>query len=893
MPRKQATRRLYKHAYAQVFEQPWLLLPEKYTQIVELLTLRREGHEFSDDEIRERIGLFGDDEDDDTYYTIHDGVAVFPIEGTLFPRAGAFERISGATSTTQLHEQFRLAVNDPDVRAILLAIDSPGGAAVQVPEFADSIFAARSVKPIHAVSTGMMASGAYWLGSAASRAYVSTSASAGSIGVYLAHTDVSKAEEKYGRKTTLISAGRHKVDGNPYEPLTDQGRATLNERVSAIYDQFVAAVARNRGTSVETMRGPDGSGPAQGKVYLAEQAVAVGLVDGVRTLEQALAELQALVRKPAAATFAGPNRYVVPAVADTVPTPAASTLPAVSVPLLRGPHVNKQILAALFARGLVAQLDASDDVARAALTAFFAGRGQTVPDSDEKTLAGLMAAAPMQELRETIAATATSLQPLTAVSATETQRIEAAARAAERSRIDQLTARASCLGVSSEALQAAIADGSSLEAACVAWTANLGQARPPVARQDLRIEAGTSSVDTLTAAATDLIFERVAIAVNSSTARDAARIRLTDAAGQARQPHAATRDMRHMKLIDIAKVTLAAAGVRTAHMDNEDIAKTYMAMATPRNATRLELLNEPQANGPSYNTAGSIPNLMAAVASRIVEAYIPPVTTTYRTWAKMLASVENFDPATINRYSFGGELPALVENAKFPQSKMSEEANWIQVGQYGEKIGFTDIMLVKNDLSIFTDAMPAQLIKFDRTLARLCVDILVANPTLPDGTALLATGRGNLVQQTDIAFSVTNTNAAKSAMRRFKNVDGIDELGLAPSLVLVPVEQETAALQFYAPYNVVPTQDSNVNPFRGQLQVVTEPMLTNTADYYFMLDKMLVAAVVYAHQQGYESGKRESWYDPDFRTQWFSLEGRFAAAANNWRGVFKYEDSND
>lgn len=890
MPRKQATRRLYKHAYAQVFEQPWLLLPEKYTQIVELLTMRREGHEFSDDEIRERIGLFDDDEDEDTYYTIHDGVAVFPIEGTLFPRAGAFERISGATSTTQLHEQFRLAVNDPDVRAILLAIDSPGGAAVQVPEFADSIYAARSVKPIHAVSTGMMASGAYWLGSAASRAYVSTSASAGSIGVYLAHTDVSKAEEKYGRKTTLISAGRHKVDGNPYEPLTDQGRATLNERVSAIYDQFVSAVARNRGTSVETMRGTDGSGPAQGKVYLAEQAVAVGLVDGVRTLEQALAELQALVRKPAAATFAGANRYVVPAVADTVPNPAAGVLPAASLPLHRGPHVNKQILAALFARGLVAQLDASDDVARAALTAFFAGRGQTIPDSDEKTLAGLMAAAPAPAAPAPAPAAAAPVAPLPA---SESQRIEAAARVAERSRIDQLTARAGFLGISSEQLQAAINDGSSLEAACVAWTANLGQARPPVARQDLRIEAGASSLDTLNAAATDLIFERVAIAVNSSTARDAARIRLTDANGQARQPHAATRDMRHMKLIDIVKASLNAAGVRTAHMDNEDIAKTYMAMSTPRNATRLELLNEPQANGPSFNSAGSIPNLMAAVASRIVEAYIPPVTTTYRTWAKMLASVENFDPTTINRYSFGGELPALIENNKFPQSKMSEEANWIQVGQYGEKIGFTDIMLVKNDLSIFTDAMPAQLIKFDRTLARLCVNILTANPTLPDGTALLATGRGNLVQQNDISFTVTNTNAAKSAMRRFKNVDGIDELGLAPTTVLVPVEQETAAMQFYAPYNVVPTQDSNVNPFRGQLQVVTEPMLTNTADYFFMLDKMLVAAVVYAHQQGFENGKRESWYDPDYRTQWFSLEGRFAAAANNWRGVFKYEDNND
>jgi capsid assembly protease len=890
VPRKQATRRLYKHAYAQVFDQPWLLLPEKYSQIVELLTLRREGQEFSDEEIAERIGLeqagmFDGANADEPPYTISEGVAVLEIAGTLFPRAGAFERISGATSTTQLHEQFRLALNDPNVQAILLAIDSPGGAAVAVPEFADSIYAARQIKPVHAVSTGMMASGAYWLGSAAARTYVSTSASAGSIGVYLAHTDVSQAEQKRGVKTTLINAGRHKVDGNPYEPLSEQGRATLNERVSAIYDQFVGAVARNRGTSVETMT----NGPAQGKVYLAEQAVAVGLVDGVKTLEQALAELQAMVRKPTAATFAGANRYVVPAMSVTVPNPTAGVLPVVSLPLLRGPHVNKQILAALFARGLVAQLDASDDVARAALTAFFAGRGQTVPDSDEKTLAGLMAAAPAP----TAPAPAPAPAAAAPLSATETQRVEAAARTAERSRIDQLTARATLLGINAEQLQAAINDGSSLEAACVAWTANLGQSRQPVTRQDLRIEAGASSLDTLTAAATDLIFGRVAQAVNSGNSPDRARLRLTDANGQARAPHAATRDMRNMKLLDIARASLTAAGVRVADMDDEDIANKFFTLSTPRDKTRLELFGQPQANGPSYNTTGSIPNLMAAVASRIVEAYLPPVMTTYRRWAKQLAPVENFDPTTINRYSFGGELPALIENQKFPQAKMSEEANWIQVGQFGEKIGFTDRMLVKNDLSIFTDAMPAELIKFDRTLARLCVDILVANPTLPDNTALLATGRGNLVQQNDISFTVTNTNAAKSAMRRFKNVDGIDELGLAPNLVLVPTEQETAALQFYAPYNVVPTQDSNVNPFRGQMEVIVEPMLTNTADYYFMLDPMLVAAVVYAHMQGFENGKRESWYDPDYRTQWFSLEGRFAAAANNWRGVFKYEDSND
>ena len=110
----------------------------------------------------------------------------------------------------------------------------------------------------------------------------------GSIGVWMAHEDWSKALAESGVMTTMISAGKFKVEGNPYKPLDEQARAFMQTRVDDYYDAFVRAVARGRGVGVQQVR--DGMG--QGRVLGAEQAKATGMVDDILPLAEVVRRMQ-------------------------------------------------------------------------------------------------------------------------------------------------------------------------------------------------------------------------------------------------------------------------------------------------------------------------------------------------------------------------------------------------------------------------------------------------------------------------------------------------------------------------------------------------------------------------------------------------------------------------
>lgn len=215
-------------------------------------------------------------------YGPHGAVGVIPIQGVLTPR-GSFL----GTSIQGITGQFRSALADRSVSAIVFDIDSPGGDVVGIPELADEIFRARGQKKTVAVANCSALAGAYWLASAAKELVIAPSGEAGGIGIVTAHQDNSVALEKEGLRISLISAGRHKTDGNPYEPLSDYGRADMQTKANSFYGMFVTSVARGRGVSPAAVRG----GFGQGRSVLAHQAVAKGMADGVETLDQVLARL--------------------------------------------------------------------------------------------------------------------------------------------------------------------------------------------------------------------------------------------------------------------------------------------------------------------------------------------------------------------------------------------------------------------------------------------------------------------------------------------------------------------------------------------------------------------------------------------------------------------------
>jgi signal peptide peptidase SppA len=208
------------------------------------------------------------------------------VHGVIAHRAHMVQRMcgTGGASAEILEAQIRAAVEDPTVRSIVLDIDSPGGSVYGVAELGAAIFDARQKKPIAAVANATSASAAYWIASAAHEIFVTPSGEVGSIGVFAKHVDSTKADEVAGKVTTIISAGKYKAEGAG--ALTDDAKAFLQSRIDAYYTDFVKAVAKHRGVSVEAVR--DGYG--QGRSLGAKAALEAGMVDGIATLNDVISK---------------------------------------------------------------------------------------------------------------------------------------------------------------------------------------------------------------------------------------------------------------------------------------------------------------------------------------------------------------------------------------------------------------------------------------------------------------------------------------------------------------------------------------------------------------------------------------------------------------------------
>lgn len=219
-------------------------------------------------------------------YSIEDGgVALLQIDGVVAKKMNLLSRISGGSSSALIGRDFMAAMNDPAVRGVVLAIDSPGGTVDGTPELADLIFEARGRKPIITYSDGTMASAAYWFGSAGDEILISSEVvQVGSIGVVTQHVDVSTAEERRGIKTTEIFAGKYKRLATQYAPLSAEGKAYIQEAVDHAYSVFVDAVARNRTTTADDVL----ARMADGRVFHGSKAIDAGLVDSVGTLSAAI-----------------------------------------------------------------------------------------------------------------------------------------------------------------------------------------------------------------------------------------------------------------------------------------------------------------------------------------------------------------------------------------------------------------------------------------------------------------------------------------------------------------------------------------------------------------------------------------------------------------------------
>lgn len=216
---------------------------------------------------------------------LRDGVAIIRITGPIFRHAGLFTELSGATALADVAMDLGLARGDSRVRAIMLAIDSPGGEATGIGEAADAIRAIAAEKPVAAHVEGLCASAAFWLGSAAGEITAAPEAMVGSIGVVARMMDTRERDARSGVRTHEFVSSQ--TPGKRPDVATDDGRRAVQRVVDSLAAEFIATAAHYRGLTEDALL----AATHGGGIVLGREARAAGLVDRLGGFEEALARL--------------------------------------------------------------------------------------------------------------------------------------------------------------------------------------------------------------------------------------------------------------------------------------------------------------------------------------------------------------------------------------------------------------------------------------------------------------------------------------------------------------------------------------------------------------------------------------------------------------------------
>lgn len=277
-----------------VFNTPLLIHPQKLNAILSVIQPRIAGAKLEeiDSEIHAPAAVeVGGRSGGGEILPPEGEIAIIPVYGSLVQRSNGLDAMSGLTSYTSVERALNEALDDPHVSAILFDVDSCGGEAAGCFELVDRIYEARERKPIFGLANEQAFSGGYAILSACETIWAPRTSNVGSIGVVSTHLDYSGAMEQEGIVVTHIYAGKKKVDGSPYKPLSPGAHKDFQAEINTIYDVFAESVARNRGLSVAAVRATEAG------TFVGKSAVNAGLVDEIISLADLPAKLQETMMK--------------------------------------------------------------------------------------------------------------------------------------------------------------------------------------------------------------------------------------------------------------------------------------------------------------------------------------------------------------------------------------------------------------------------------------------------------------------------------------------------------------------------------------------------------------------------------------------------------------------
>jgi ClpP class serine protease len=272
--------RPYPHFAQRVFNTPLGLHPDKAEVILAALgervgiaqVIRVDGRPLG--AFDEQFAEEGETPEAGRYDNV-EGIAVIQVQGTLVQRLGTMRPFSGMTGYDGLREAFIGALIDPEVEAIALEIDSPGGEIAGCFDLVDTIYRARGIKPVWAILSENAYSAAYAIASAADVVTVPRTGGTGSVGVIYLHMSYERLLDEMGVEVTLITKGDLKGEGNEFKNLSASAFRRLRADVMSVGTLFDATVARNR--SLKRSAVVD----TQAATFLGGEGVQVGFADAV------------------------------------------------------------------------------------------------------------------------------------------------------------------------------------------------------------------------------------------------------------------------------------------------------------------------------------------------------------------------------------------------------------------------------------------------------------------------------------------------------------------------------------------------------------------------------------------------------------------------------------
>jgi hypothetical protein len=554
--------------------------------------------------------------------------------------------------------------------------------------------------------------------------------------------------------------------------------------------------------------------------------------------------------------------------------------------------VSAKVRAQLFACGLIASMEASDELCLAALNGWFRG---AVPADEAATLKGLQNAAPEAAAKPTLPPDPTPQPAGFSPAAAAHQAEQAEARLSElKASADLINATTGSNAITAEMVIEACEKKLNPKAAMESWKTKLASSESAV--PSARITVGKPESDRFVNDAIDAMLHRAMGPAAGNISDDAKKL--------ANRP-----------LWAIAHQALALSGAQVdMYGDKETIADEAMQMGQATRRAQFYSSKEDQryvqASSSPFSRPGDFPNILSGLANKYLDMIELDDDYSFEKISAVLpGGLNDFKPAMMVNRGVVEELDELSDAEKLKDLGLKEEVlSYIFLRRFGNRFGWTPVMIANDDLGAFAEGMLGLNEAWQVTQNRLVLDRFTGSETLLDGNELFAdranTGSGaipaanNNLRGTGAVPSDTEWGAMSTLYAGIGGIDTGRRVRGVLNTILVPTNAvHQAAVRTFETYPVigeskVADSTANLGIYRNKVQIVPESEL-NSVDataYYGLRNptRLNTATVVRAYFNGYGTGgRRERWYDPENKTTYISLEGRIAVATKNWRYAVK------